>query len=417
MAKGKEFLISALTCLVSVGVVGGQAAFEISQSKTITDLVSEQNYTGNSTVKHDLSVMQKTNIGDIPVYTFNNIIEQTDTSISSSESGYVMKSVIQKAEEHDGLAMVQAWLSETAGLLTLFYGDISSLGIQKMQFYDGYTYTGILKYNGTIADRAAPVVSIYQIKDLDTVTYLETTCTNETATEYDWKQNELCLTDICQVLGLNYTSKDLGNLYNDDSTGLVDANTIEYGEYASEDLFVFDTKSGTIVSFDLDNPNAPTTVKIPPTINGVTVKAIGSEAFYNKFDMSKVRSVIIPDTVTHIGNNAFFANTALRSVTLPTNLIELGEGAFSGCIALKEIEIKGNVHEIKKNAFSGCRTLERVKLSESTETIGDNAFENCISLEVVDNVLNVSTIGAGAFKGTKVKADIFKADNIDKSAF
>ena len=44
-----------------------------------------------------------------------------------------------------------------------------------------------------------------------------------------------------------------------------------------------------------------------------------------------MRSIIIPDGVTSIGNNAFGWCESLKSIVIPDGVTSIGESAFFGC--------------------------------------------------------------------------------------
>jgi hypothetical protein len=63
-------------------------------------------------------------------------------------------------------------------------------------------------------------------------------------------------------------------------------------------------------------------------------------------------SLVLPDTVTAIGDHAFDYTQYLGSITLSKNLMEIGSNAFSHIYALRNITIPSAVKRIGKNAFS-----------------------------------------------------------------
>ncbi len=79
-----------------------------------------------------------------------------------------------------------------------------------------------------------------------------------------------------------------------------------------------------------------------------------SEAFA---DCSKVTSIVIPDSVTNIGEGAFVNCEGLTSIDIPDSVINIENSAFEDCIKLNRIhcQIKNikNV-KIKTNIFKGC---------------------------------------------------------------
>ena len=91
-------------------------------------------------------------------------------------------------------------------------------------------------------------------------------------------------------------------------------------------------------------------------------------------DCTALTEVVIPDTVTFIGNNVFSGCTGLTKVTLPNSVTSIEYGAFFGCTALTEITIPDSVTRIKGSAFEGCANLNKIHMSKNIEWIGWGAF-------------------------------------------
>ncbi|MBE5785330.1 MAG: hypothetical protein E7330_05965 [Clostridiales bacterium] len=72
---------------------------------------------------------------------------------------------------------------------------------------------------------------------------------------------------------------------------------------------------------------------------------------------NKLESVIIPDTVTSIGKQAFEGCSALKTVSGANKVTTIGQSAFSGCSALKDITLASTVTSIGYGAFSGCTAI------------------------------------------------------------
>ena len=87
-----------------------------------------------------------------------------------------------------------------------------------------------------------------------------------------------------------------------------------------------------------------------------------------------IRTVIINEGVTTIGDNAFFLCYNLAKATLPDSITSIGEQAFCHCVSLSEINIPSNVKTIEMAAFQLCFSLTDVLIPESVETIGELAF-------------------------------------------
>ncbi|RUQ82092.1 leucine-rich repeat domain-containing protein [Legionella septentrionalis] len=114
----------------------------------------------------------------------------------------------------------------------------------------------------------------------------------------------------------------------------------------------------------------------------------------------------IPNSVTRIGNGAFFGCSSLREIHLPEGLTQIGEGAFYGCSSLSEIHLPGGLTHIGNNAFSGCRSLREIHLPEGITQIGGEAFARCSSLRRIYLPEGITQIGNEAFYGCQSLADI-----------
>ena len=147
-------------------------------------------------------------------------------------------------------------------------------------------------------------------------------------------------------------------------------------------------------SFNYSTPWRYSVVK--RIIIGDSVTTIGEYAFY---DCGHLTSVTIPNSVTTIGNNAFSGCSSLTSVTIPNSVTTIKEYAFSDCSHLTSVTIPNSVTTIGDNAFSDCNSLTSVTIGNSVTTIEVYAFSGCISLTSVTIPNSVTTIGHLAFSG------------------
>ena len=96
-----------------------------------------------------------------------------------------------------------------------------------------------------------------------------------------------------------------------------------------------------------------------------------------------LESVIIPEGVTSIGNNAFSGCQSIRSVVIPKGVTKIGTYAFYNCQNLESVNIPGSVTRIEEGAFYQCQCLESVNIPNSVTRIRQNAFVGCRSLKSV----------------------------------
>ena len=145
-----------------------------------------------------------------------------------------------------------------------------------------------------------------------------------------------------------------------------------------------------------------------------SVTSIGDFAFE---DCKSLKSISIPDSVTSIGDGAFEGCRSLTIINIPDSVTSVGESAFSGCKALvnrngfviirnvlynyegkaKSITIPDNVTSIWDCAFSECSSLTNISIPDSVTSIGDNAFSECESLTSISIPDSVTSIGDNAF--------------------
>ena len=115
------------------------------------------------------------------------------------------------------------------------------------------------------------------------------------------------------------------------------------------------------------------------------VTEIGKEAFYSyNTDCKKITSITIPDSVTSIGNYAFYYCTSLTNVTIPDSVTSIGERAFRHCESLTNVTIPDSLTSIGHVAFEYCTSLTSVTIGKSVTSIGNYAFRYCTSLKRVD---------------------------------
>ena len=132
-----------------------------------------------------------------------------------------------------------------------------------------------------------------------------------------------------------------------------------------------------------------TSIVIPDTIT-----TIGREAFCNS---AHITSISIPSSVTYIDAAAFYGCTSLKSIIIPDSVTYLGVGAFTNCSSLESITLSKNITSISVDTFRNCTGLKTFNIPSNITSIESNAFIGCTGLESIIIPDNVTSIGEGAF--------------------
>ena len=210
-----------------------------------------------------------------------------------------------------------------------------------------------------------------------------------------------------------------------------------YNTNADGSVFTYSTNndgSSTVVAYT----GPPWAVSIPTAFNGLTVTAIGINAFYDSsltsvtipygvttigdyafnscFDLTNITipssvtslrdstfadctslaNITIPDSITNLGTSTFH-QSGLTSIAIPTNITSIGNMVFLSCFALTNVIIGNNITNFGTEAFGFCGSLTGIMIPNSVINIGDSAFQGCNSLTDITIPNSVTTIGKDAF--------------------
>ncbi len=114
-----------------------------------------------------------------------------------------------------------------------------------------------------------------------------------------------------------------------------------------------------------------------------------------------------PETLTHIGDYAFYNCRDISTLDLPDSLESIGVHAFHGCKALTSLEFPANVTSIGREVFSnsGVQTVTFAEGSKLTE-IGEYVFQDGHSINSVLLPESVTAIGAYVFRDCQSLTEI-----------
>jgi len=143
------------------------------------------------------------------------------------------------------------------------------------------------------------------------------------------------------------------------------------------------TGKGEMPDFNHDTPSPwkDHLLQIKTIIIEEGVTSLGESSFEG---CCNAESVVLPDTLTALDSYCFQNCESLKSIVLPAGITSIPANSFSGCSALTAVEIPNTVTLIEDNAFASCEMLGTITLSDNLTALGAAAFENCTSLcEVV----------------------------------
>ena len=143
--------------------------------------------------------------------------------------------------------------------------------------------------------------------------------------------------------------------------------------------------NGTVSITDYDWSSSTGDIYIPFVLDGYPVTAIGNEAFANGKEENKNDvMIIIPNSVTKIGEKAFF-NSPVTSVSIPSSVDFIGKGAFGYCKIKQFIvdpaqnfytTIDGALYDKRNRALIAYPQARNAltKIPEGIQSIGEYAF-------------------------------------------
>ena len=97
------------------------------------------------------------------------------------------------------------------------------------------------------------------------------------------------------------------------------------------------------------------------------------------YSISGIKSVVIENGVTSIGDYTFYGSYDLKNVNIPNSVESIGQLAFYNC-SMTDMIIPDGVKRIYDMAFGYCTGLANITLPDSIEYIGSSVFENAYNV-------------------------------------
>lgn len=102
-----------------------------------------------------------------------------------------------------------------------------------------------------------------------------------------------------------------------------------------------------------------------------------------KQELEGLKKIIIPTTVTSIGEYAFFQCRQLTTIDIPESVKTIGDFCFGNCYKLADIKFPDNLTSIPDNCVYGCSGLTTLTFPKNVTSIGDRAAYDCTGLDMI----------------------------------
>ncbi len=150
-----------------------------------------------------------------------------------------------------------------------------------------------------------------------------------------------------------------------------------------------------------------TSVQLPNSVTSISSHA---------FSYTGITSIELPERLTNIGTYAFTHCDDLTSVVVPVGVTSIGGYTFSCSQSLTSVTLPDGLTTIGEYAFSSCDNLETVVVPDSLRSIGVGVFSGCGNLKTIDIPDGVTSIGSSAFYGCSSLTSVNIPDGLTRIA-
>ena len=142
--------------------------------------------------------------------------------------------------------------------------------------------------------------------------------------------------------------------------------------------------------------------------NATSLEEVGKYAFCD----TSIDSIVLSDTVTTVGDYAFYNCANVTEFKLSASISKIGEYAFAKLRHITAVTINGNDTKIGNGAFEDCSSLKDVTLESGIVSIGNNAF----GFTAVTSIVlpdTITTLSGNPFGGCPIEKIEVLAEGAD----
>lgn len=226
------------------------------------------------------------------------------------------------------------------------------------------------------------------------------------------RENGLNSAQFIAKLSRELKGSDSDSIKKDKELPKYESDCFVYELFTEEDSS--DSKFARILSCSSEDSS----IEVPDKLDGFVVRMIRGGAFRS----SNFRRIVLPDSITFIGAEAFKDCPSLEYVKLPLDLQVIQRSSFENCESLIEVVLPYGLKRIAKGAFRNCPELKSLNhfmkrgisatmtvdydlvernLPSGLDYIGESAFDGCASLTDVHIPFGVQAIPANAYRGCR----------------
>ena len=209
----------------------------------------------------------------------------------------------------------------------------------------------------------------------------------------------------------SYSYNCFKNLYLGDEIRTIGNRAFEKHDFQNEVLVIPD--SVTSIGDYAFQRNTYLYNQRNPILGGTNTDTFTYETFKERYVDTPGKTLRIGNGVQTIGKYAFEKNDIYSEIEFGDNITSIGDYAFQFCYGISEINFPNCLETIGNGAFQYCINLRSLHMPDNIKTLSQSVFSGCINLKSVE-LNHVEKLGNQAFFGCYSLKDIDLGDSIKK---